>query len=48
MSRFYVSRLRRGLNNDPGFDRIVAISEAMGVPLEEWLDEDRHTKEQSN
>lgn len=36
----YVSHLRQGYNNDPSFDRIDAISQAMGVPLEEWRDED--------
>ena len=34
VSRFYVSRLRRGLIDDPGFKKIVAISRAMGIPIE--------------
>ncbi len=39
VSRFYVSRLRRGLIDDPGFKKIVAISRAMGIPIEAWLDD---------
>lgn len=38
VSRFYVSRLRRGLIEDPSFSKIVAISRAMGVPLEAWIE----------
>ncbi|MDP9477758.1 MAG: hypothetical protein M3R38_19090 [Actinomycetota bacterium] len=38
VSRFYVSRLRRGLIDDPGF-KIIAISRAMGIPLEAWLED---------
>lgn len=37
VSRFYVAKLRRGEIADPSFRKIVAISRAMGVPLEEWL-----------
>lgn len=39
VTRSYVSHLRQGLNKDPSFDRIEAISRAMGAPLEEWRDE---------
>ncbi len=39
VSRFYVSRLRRGLIDDPGFKKVVAISRAMGIPIEAWLDD---------
>lgn len=45
VSRFYVSALRRGLTDDPSFERIAAISEAMGVPLEEWLGNNRWEEE---
>jgi hypothetical protein len=38
VSRFYVSRLRRGLIDDPGF-KVVAISRAMGSPIEAWPDD---------
>ena len=36
VSRFYVSRLRRGLIEDPSFTKIAEISRTMGVPLDEW------------
>lgn len=39
VSRFYVSRLRRGLIDDSGFKKVVAISRAMGIPIEAWLDD---------
>ncbi len=35
----YVGQLRRGEIAEPGFGKIVAISRAMGVPLEEWLED---------
>jgi len=37
VSRFYVAKLRRGEVADPSFRKYVAISRAMGIPLEEWL-----------
>ncbi|MDP9475473.1 MAG: hypothetical protein M3R38_07245 [Actinomycetota bacterium] len=39
VSRFYVSRLRRGLIDDPGFKKVVAISRVMGIPIEAWLED---------
>ncbi len=39
VSRFYVSWLRLGLIDDPGFKTIVAISRAMGIPIEAWLED---------
>lgn len=40
VSARYVSELRRGLIGEPSFRRIDAISRAMGIPMELWLDED--------
>ena len=37
VTRHYVSKLRNGYYKDPGFNKIAAISRAMGVPLEAWL-----------
>lgn len=34
----WVSKLSRGVYQDPGFSKIAAISRAMGVPLEKWLE----------
>ncbi|PLS87140.1 MAG: hypothetical protein CYG60_03500 [Actinobacteria bacterium] len=39
VSRFYVSRLRRGLIADPGFKKVVAISRVMGIPVQAWLED---------
>lgn len=36
VSRNYVSSLRRGDIREPSFAKILAISDAMGVPLERW------------
>lgn len=38
VTRHYVSKLRNGYYKDPGFKKIAAISHALGVPLEAWLD----------
>lgn len=35
----WVSKLSRGEYQDPGFSKVAAISRAMGVSLEEWLEE---------
>lgn len=35
----WVSKLSRGQYQDPGFSKVAAISTAMGIPLEEWLEE---------
>lgn len=32
----YVSQLKRGIIKDPSFSKILAISRAMGIPLESW------------
>ena len=39
VSRFYVSRLHRGEIDDPGFKKVVAISRAMGIPIQAWLED---------
>jgi len=39
VSRYYVSRLRRGLIRDPGVSKIVAISKAMGISLDTWIEQ---------
>ncbi len=39
LSRFYASRLRRGKIDDPGFKKIVAISRAMDIPIQAWLED---------
>ena len=36
VSRHYVSKLRHGYYEDPGFGKIAAISRVMGIPLEAW------------
>jgi hypothetical protein len=36
VSRFYISRFRRGLIKDPSFTKTIAISRAMGIPLKAW------------
>jgi transcriptional regulator with XRE-family HTH domain len=36
VSRTYISGLRRGAIKEPSFRKIVAISDAMGIPLEAW------------
>lgn len=36
----WVSKLATGKYEEPGFSKIVAISRAMGLPLEAWLEED--------
>ena len=40
VSRLYVSRLRRNLIRDPGFQKILLISRAIGADLEEWVPKD--------
>lgn len=39
VSRQWVGHLKSGRINEPGFGKVVAISRAMGVPLEEWLED---------
>lgn len=39
VSRFYVSRLRRGIIKNPNLSKIAAISEVMGISLETWIEE---------
>ena len=36
VSHQWVGHLKSGRIQEPSFGKIVAISEAMGVPLEEW------------
>ena len=40
VSHQWVGHLKSGRIQEPSFGKIVAISRAMGVPLEEWLQED--------
>ncbi|MGF1473895.1 MAG: helix-turn-helix domain-containing protein [Rubrobacteraceae bacterium] len=39
VSHQYVGHLKAGRIKEPSFGKIYAISRAMGIPLEEWLDE---------
>lgn len=39
VSRNYVSKLKNGHIHDPSFEKIYAISEAMDVPLEAWMED---------
>ena len=39
VSHQWVVHLKSGRIEEPGFGKIVAISRAMGVPLEAWLQE---------
>lgn len=36
VSRTYVSEFARGKIKEPSFSKIVAMSDAMGIPLEAW------------
>lgn len=36
LSRNYISAMRRGEIKEPSLARIIIISEAMGIPLDEW------------
>ncbi|MDP9474275.1 MAG: hypothetical protein M3R38_00975 [Actinomycetota bacterium] len=40
VSHQWVGHLRSGRIREPSFGKVVAISRAMGVPLEAWLKED--------
>ena len=39
VSRFYISRLKRGIIEDPSFTKIHLISHTIGARLEEWVEE---------
>jgi hypothetical protein len=39
VSRQWIGHLKSGRIKEPGFGKIVAISRAMGVPLEAWLED---------
>ena len=39
VSRQWVGHLKSGRIKEPSFGKVVAISRAMGVPLEEWTRE---------
>lgn len=41
----YVSELRRGEIQEPGISKIRAISEVMGIPIEEWFREEEEEDE---
>lgn len=36
VNRSYINAFRRGQIKEPSFNKIVAISDAMGVPLDAW------------
>lgn len=38
VSTHYVSELRRGKIREPSYTRIYAISRAMGIPVEDWIE----------
>ena len=38
VSRSYVSKLRLGKTEDPSYEKIYAISKAMDIPLEAWME----------
>lgn len=44
VSRQWVGHLKSGRIKEPGFGKIVAISRAMGVPLEEWTSDPEHRR----
>ncbi len=39
MTRTYVSMVRKGKIENPGFDKMRAIAKAMGFPPESWFGE---------
>ncbi|WP_047865442.1 hypothetical protein [Rubrobacter aplysinae] len=39
VSGHFVSALARGKLQDPGIGKMYALSEVMGIPLEEWFEE---------
>ena len=39
VSHQWVGHLKSGRIKEPSFGKVVAISRAMGVPLQEWLDD---------
>lgn len=39
VSHQWVGHLKSGRIKEPGFSKIIAISRAMGVPLEAWLED---------
>lgn len=41
VSESWVSKLKTGRLDDPGFTKIYAISRVMGIPLGAWMEEDR-------
>ena len=39
VTRSYVTNLRKGRIENPGYEKMLAIAKAMGFPPEEWFDE---------
>jgi transcriptional regulator with XRE-family HTH domain len=39
VTRSYVTNLRKGRIESPGYEKIAAIVKAMGFPLEAWFEE---------
>jgi transcriptional regulator with XRE-family HTH domain len=44
--RSYVTNLRKGRIENPGYEKLRAIAKAMGFPPEVWFDEDFLTRDQ--
>jgi transcriptional regulator with XRE-family HTH domain len=42
----WVSKLATGKYEEPGFSKIVAMSHAMGIPLEAWLEEEERGRDE--
>ena len=39
MGRSYVTNLRKGRIESPGYEKLAATAKAMGFPPEEWFEE---------
>ena len=40
MTRSYVTNLRKGTIENPGYEKMRAIAKAMGFPPQMWFEED--------
>ena len=47
MTRSYVSNLRKGRIENPGFEKLKAIAKAMGFPPELWFEDVENLSESS-
>ena len=48
MTRSYVSNLRKGRIENPGFEKLKAIAKAMGLPPELWFEDVENEPEVSS